>query len=92
VQECRRAAVAGRGSDGRGFSAGGKDAPDGPVGRVAGRGRRGAGGFEPAGLVLVCQVQDALRGAEPVEGIVFEQPADQRLAGRADLGGFPAAP
>ena len=92
VQERRRAAVPGRRGDGRGLGAGGEDALDGPVGRVAGGGRLRAGGLEPAGLVLVGQVQHALRGAQPVQGVVFQQPADQRLAGRADLGGLPAAP
>ena len=29
--------------------------------------------------MLVGQVQDALRGAEPIQGVVFQQPADQRL-------------
>ena len=31
-------------------------------------------------------------GAQPVERVVFQQPADQRLAGRADLGSFLPAP
>jgi hypothetical protein len=42
--------------------------------------------------MLVGQVQHALSGAQAIQGVVFQQPADQRLAGRADLGGFLPAP
>ena len=92
VQERGRSAVPGRAGHRRPLGAGGQDALDGPVGRVTGGGGFRAGGLEPAGLVLVGQVQHALRGAEPVERVVFQQPADQRLARRADLGGFLPAP
>ena len=71
---------------------GGQDALDRAVGRVTGGGGLRAGGFEPAGLVLVSQAEDTLGGAEPVQGVVFQQPADQRGAGRADLGGSLPAP
>ena len=92
AQERRRPAVPGRGGQLVPLGAGGEDAPDGAVGRVAGRDRLRAGGLEPGRVVLVGQADDALGGAEPVEGVVGEQLADQLLAGRADAGGLPAAP
>ena len=88
VQERRRRRRPRRRGGGRGLGAGGEDALDGPVGRVTGGGGLRAGGLEPAGLVLVGQVQHALGGAQPVERVVFQQPGDQRGAGRADLRGL----
>ena len=72
--------------------AGGQDALDRPVGRVAGGDRLGAGGLEPGRVVLVGQPDHALGGAEPVERVVGQQLADDLLAGRADPGGLAAAP
>ena len=65
VQERGGTAVPGRAV---GLGAGGEDALDGAVGRVAGGDGLGAGGLEPAGLVLVGQAEHALGGAQPVAG------------------------
>ena len=69
AQERRGPAVAGRGGQLVPLGSGGEDAPDGAVGRVAGRDRLRAGGLEPAGVVLVGQADDALGGAEPVKAL-----------------------
>ena len=92
AQERGGPAVPGRGGQLVPFGAGGEDALDGPVGRVAGGDRLRAGGLEPARVVLVGQADDALGGAEPVERVVGEQLADDLLARRADAGGLAAAP
>ena len=57
MQERGCSAVPGRRGDGVLLGAGGQDALDRPVGRVTGGGGLRAGGFEPAGLVLVGQAR-----------------------------------
>ena len=72
--------------------AGGQDALDGPVGRILGGDRLGAGSLEPGRVMPVSQPDHALGGAEPVERVVGQQFGDDLLAGRADRGGLLAAP
>lgn len=91
MQESRGASVSGL-RLGVGLSAGDQDALDGAVGRVADREGFGAGGLQPLVAVLLAQAQDALGGAEPVEGSDFQQRPDDLPAGFAHLPSLGAAP
>ncbi|MGW1599368.1 hypothetical protein [Streptomyces sp. NPDC002343] len=92
MEEGRGAGISAGLGLGVGFGAGDEDALDGAVGRVAGRDRSGAGGFQARVTVLLPQSENRLGGAELVERVDLQELVDDLAAGVADLGRLGAAP
>ena len=69
------------------FGAGGEDALDGAVARVADRDGPRAGRLQAGIADGLAQREDALSAAQPVDGVDCHELGDHLATGRSDLGG-----